>query len=107
MRQKTQHFLLWVLILIMGIVLVTSIKLDVLAKEPVPEYRPYYKSVLLKEGDNLWSLAKEYSTGGPYTLDEYISELKSINGLREDTIHTGCYLTVVYFEPVLHEEPTV
>ena len=28
---------------------------------------------------------------------EYVSELKRMNNLKEDTIHKGQYLTVVYF----------
>ena len=54
----------------------------------------YYKSVEIQEGD---SLAKEYREGGSLSAKEYVEELKKMNNLREDTIHTGQYLTVVYF----------
>ena len=57
----------------------------------------YYKSVEIQEGDSLWSLAKEYREGGSLSAKEYVEELKKMNNLREDTIHTGQYLTVVYF----------
>lgn len=51
----------------------------------------------IQEGDSLWSLAKEYREGGSLSAKEYVEELKKMNNLREDTIHTGQYLTVVYF----------
>ncbi len=99
MRQKKLYMLLWISIVMMAVSLIFVIKLDIFAKEPVvPDYVPYYKSVLLEEGDSLWKLAAEYSADTPYTTSEYIAQLKSINGLTDDTIHTGCYLTVVYFE---------
>lgn len=101
MRQKKLYLLLWTFILILGASLIVTIKLNIFAKEPeTPDYIPYYKSVLLEEGDSLWSLAAEYSSSTPYTIAEYISQLRSINGLSDDTIHTGCYLTIVYYEKV-------
>ena len=68
------------------------------AKEPSSDIQ--YKVVEVQEGDSLWSLAAEYSSSTPYTTAEYISQLRSINGLSDDTIHTGCYLTIVYYEKV-------
>ncbi len=62
-------------------------------------YTKYYKSVEIQDGDNLWSLANQYKNGGPLSAAEYVQELKQINNLREDTIHCGQYLTVVYFQP--------
>ena len=57
----------------------------------------YYKSVEIQEGDSLWGLAKEYREGGTLSAREYVEELKRMNNLKEDTIHTGQYLTVLYF----------
>lgn len=61
------------------------------------QYTKYYKSVQIQDGDNLWTLARQYKGGGPLSEKEYVQELKQINGLKEDTIHCGQYLTVVYF----------
>ena len=102
MKQKAQYLLLSVFIFVLGFCLLAAVKLDIFAKEPeVSPYVPYYKSVLLEDGDSLWKLAEKYSLGAPCTKEEYISELKAINGLSDDTIHTGCYLTVVYYEKSL------
>lgn len=67
-----------------------------MAKEEKAATR-YYKSVEIQEGDSLWSLAKEYREGGSLSAKEYVEELKKMNNLREDTIHTGQYLTRCLF----------
>ena len=58
----------------------------------------YFKSIVLKEGDSLWDIAKEYSSSEYESLQEYIEELKSMNGLTSDTIHAGQNLVVTYYE---------
>lgn len=55
-----------------------------------------YKSIQLKSGDSLWSIAEEYMPEGITSIQDYIEELKEINGLESDEIHEGRYLTVVY-----------
>ena len=69
----------------------------VMAKESPVSCNRYYKSILIESGDSLWSIAQEYHNGF-MTVEEYMSELRSMNRLCSDTIHTGQYLTVVYFE---------
>ena len=49
-----------------------------------------------KKGDTLWSLAEQYGEGIGYSQKEYVEELRRINGLRDEQIHSGEYLTVVY-----------
>lgn len=70
---------------------------NVLAKDSRPEYQRYYKSVMIRPGDSLWGLAEEYS-GGKMSLEDYVQELRAMNRLSSDTIHSGQYLTVLYFE---------
>ena len=57
-----------------------------------------YKSVRIQEGDSLWEIARQYREGSSMSMDEYVNQLRQMNGLKKDTIHTGQYLTVVYFE---------
>lgn len=57
----------------------------------------YYTSVQLKQGDSLWDIANEYARGSRYSVSEYVDELKRMNGLKGDHIHSGEFLTVVYF----------
>ena len=57
----------------------------------------YYTSVQLRQGDNLWNLADQYYKGSGYSKAEYVEELKRMNGLKSEQIHSGEFLTVVYF----------
>lgn len=58
----------------------------------------YYTSIQLKQGDSLWDIAGEYAKGSQYSVSEYVNELKRMNGLKGENIHSGEYITVVYFE---------
>ena len=57
----------------------------------------YYTSVQLKQGDSLWDIAGTYAEGSGYSTREYVDELKRMNGLKGENIHSGEFLTVVYF----------
>lgn len=65
-------------------------------KSAVPLNR-YYTSIQLRQGDSLWTIADRYTKGTDYSVKEYVNELKRINGLKGEEIHSGEYLTVVYF----------
>lgn len=72
--------------------------LNARAEEQVsPQLNRYYTSVQLRQGDSLWDLAEQYRQGSPYSRSEYVEELKRMNGLKSEQIHSGEYLTVVYF----------
>ena len=66
-------------------------------EKAIPELKRYYTSVQIRQGDSLWDLAGQYCQGSPYTKAEYVEELKRMNGLKSEQIHSGEYLTVVYF----------
>lgn len=63
-------------------------------KEPVRER--YYKSITIEEGDSLWAIADTYCHDLDVSVNAYVEELKQMNHLKEDTIHAGNHLTVVY-----------
>ncbi|WP_242963197.1 LysM peptidoglycan-binding domain-containing protein [Lachnoclostridium sp. An14] len=86
-----------VICLIICMTVFGSCLMDALAKDTPHSAQRYYKSMQIKAGDSLWSLAKEYS-GGQMPLEDYVKELRSMNGLTSDTIHRGQYLTILYFE---------
>lgn len=58
----------------------------------------YYRSIQIGEGDSLWAIAARWRSGSDLTTGEYVEELRRINSLREDTIHAGQYLTVIYYK---------
>ena len=65
-------------------------------KNDVPVYK-YYKSIVIEEGDSLWSIANEYNY---HTVDvhDYVKELKELNGLTSETIHAGQHLLITYYD---------
>lgn len=68
-------------------------------EEPV-EYK-YYKSVEIREGDSLWSIAKEYMGSEYESVYEYMDELADINHIEAyemDELREGDYLTIAYYD---------
>ncbi len=66
-------------------------------EQAVQPMNRYYTSIQLRQGDSLWDIADQYSKGSPYSVKEYVEELKKINNLKMDQIHSGEFLTIVYF----------
>jgi len=66
-------------------------------EETKPVLNRYYTSIQLKRGDSLWDIAHTYAKGSGYTIREYVEELKRMNGLSGEEIHSGEFLTVMYF----------
>lgn len=46
-----------------------------------------YETVVVKRGETLWDLAKEYR--GNTDIRRYIEKIKEVNGLKESTIYEG------------------
>lgn len=63
-------------------------------------FNKYYTSIKIEEGDTLWSIEKRYNIGKISKSKEYIQDLKNINGLKSDTIHSGQYLIVAYYSDI-------
>lgn len=59
---------------------------------------PFYKSIQIKKGDNLWNIADQYKERSSMDTHEYVDCLIQMNSLKNDRIHAGQYLTVVYFQ---------
>lgn len=57
----------------------------------------YYKSVELKQGDSLWSIAETYKLKGTDTR-KYIAELMKINNLTSDKINRNKHLIIMYYD---------
>ncbi len=67
-------------------------------QEKVARPSPRYTSIQVENGDSLWSIASRYADRSPMDIQGYVEELKRINQLKGDTIHTGNYLMVVYYQ---------
>ncbi len=60
----------------------------------------YYKSIKVSEGDTLWDIAGQYMGSEFSDKQSYIEEVKRINHLTDDTIHSGSYLMIPYTETI-------
>lgn len=97
MKRKNILLSLCVLLTVFFIISIgSSIKTDAKESSSIQDQYKYYTSIYIEEGDSLWTLAKQYAYEGISTTD-YINELKKINSLDSDTIHSGCYLLVSYY----------
>ena len=60
-----------------------------------------YKVVKIKNGDSLWSIAKENmdntNDSGFINIYQYIHEIKRCNNMKSNQINAGCYLMVPYY----------
>ena len=79
---------------ILGSMILTDAKAETDNHETVYKY---YKSIEIKSGDTLWSIANEYKSENCTTQD-YISEVKTLNGLVTDNIQDGQHLMIVYYD---------
>ena len=61
------------------------------------QYSKSFISIQIQSGDTLSSIAKEYAVSEDKYSD-YIEEVKSINNLKSDTIHAGCYLMIPIYQ---------
>ena len=57
----------------------------------------YYTSIEIEKGDTLWSIAESYITPEYPNTQAYVEEIKEINNLGDDDIHSGQYLMIPYF----------
>ena len=60
-----------------------------------------YKVVEIKDGDSLWSIAKENmdNTNDSVFINiyQYIHEIKRCNNMKSNQVNAGCYLMVPYY----------
>ena len=60
-----------------------------------------YKVVEIKNGDSLWSIAKENmdntNDSGFINIYQYIHEIKRCNNMKSNQINARCYLMVPYY----------
>ena len=60
-----------------------------------------YNVVEIKDGDSLWSIAKENmdntNDSGFINIYQYIHEIKRCNNMKSNQVNAGCYLMVPYY----------
>lgn len=99
-RRKMILLLTTVLLITIGSIVFGSIfsSAQSSAEESGIQYK-YYKSIEIKKGDSLWSIANEYCEDEYYdNTKDYVKELKEINNLKSEKIHYGQRLIVAYYD---------
>ncbi len=92
-----RSFLAAAAIVMLGFGFCGSTLMNTMAKEPAQTGKAvYYTSIEINDGDSLWSIAHKYAPELGLSTQEYIKLLKKMNRLNGDTIHEGCYLTIMY-----------
>lgn len=98
-RRTRRHFFVSCFMLLTLVIAVTGHSmLTTLAEEEPVKGTPYYSSIEIQEGDSLWKIANHYRKGSRMTTQEYVRQLRQMNRLEGDTIHTGAHLTIVYYK---------
>jgi len=99
MKKKRTNWLAIILIVfVLGVVTSGSFFSNAKAStEPSQKTYKYYTSIQLEDGDTLWDIANVYITEEYESIDIYISEVKKINSLNDDTITSGLFITVPYY----------
>ena len=72
-----------------------------LAEEPVGF--KYYKSIEIKQGDTLWEIANKYMTDEYNSPQEYIDEIKELNGLTSNNIQESKHLLIAFYDTAFKE----
>ena len=97
-KQKCILGMMTLLIIVIGSIIFGSMFSS--AKEQTDDtiqYK-YYKSIVIESGESLWSIAQEYRTDAYEDTQDYIDELKELNGLTSERIHEGQHLVVAYYD---------
>jgi len=104
---RTKFLIAIAVIIVIAVFLIFMIPQRVGASSNIEQVntQKVYKSVEVQAGDSLWSIASDYYND-EYThihyddINDYIKELKSMNSLKDDVIHSGANITVAYYMPV-------
>ncbi|MBQ7077763.1 MAG: LysM peptidoglycan-binding domain-containing protein [Lachnospiraceae bacterium] len=97
-RYKTIAYL-FLLIIVSLLIVLTIIKINKTNTKAFAslngEYS--YSSVMVEEGDTLYSIARKYSTEYPGSTDAFIREVRTVNNLNSDNIYAGQYIIIPVF----------
>lgn len=59
----------------------------------------YFKCIDIEADDTLWAIAESYISEEYTSVDAYIEEVMSINGLTSEKIYCGATLIIPYYAP--------
>ena len=97
-KRKMMLLIATILVIIIGCIVFGSV-FSSAHDDKIDKEMKYYKSIEIQNGDTLWDIAGEYVSNIYYeSTQDYIDEIKEVNGLTSNMIHQGQHLIVVYYE---------
>ena len=69
-----------------------------MAVTKAPSYT-YYTAVTVHRGETLWSIASSHMTEEYASVNDYIREIKEVNGMKSSNLDYGQKLILPYFSP--------
>lgn len=96
-NKRRIYFASTILVSAIVLIITLSTSMQTKANEKFETGDRIYSSILIEEGDTLWDIAKEYKPA-EISVTNYIQSIKKINGLNSDSIHSGNYLIIYYYE---------
>ena len=82
------------IITICSIVFLNNIIVNAQMEEVSDPYVKGYTYITINPDDTLWSIASDYADDHYSSVFEYIREVKNLNGLTSDKIHSGSKLII-------------
>lgn len=99
MHQRIAVIAVTICIIICGVLIGSGIMAAGRSKaSDTPVSYKYYTSIEIEQGDSLWTIACAHMGEEYSSVQEYIDEVKELNGLKTDDIHSGQYLTIPYYD---------
>lgn len=95
--KKSTHKLQLLSLAILLIVIITCTLVSFNVSGSTKAKDKLYTTVLVEDGDSLWTIAKNYYSDEYIDYNEYIEEVKSINGMKNSNIKTENYIIVPYY----------
>ncbi len=93
-------FVFGVLLIILSIVVLTCFKVNANGSNScsVTDEKIYFTDYTVKEGDSIWSIAKEYIDYNHYScIGDYIAEIRAYNDIYGDYIAEGSIIILTYY----------
>jgi len=105
-RELRRHIFISILTLCTAVILVSGIfSIQTDAKDASEAFEvKYYTSIMIENGDTLWTIASEYMGEHYESEEDYIKEVIHMNALRDDTIYEGRHLIIPYYASGVPDE---
>lgn len=107
-RKRQQEVRKHIVLLCISVILVCSLSFIMSssfskASAPNSETYKYYKSIQIKSGDSLWTIANEYMDYHYTSISEYIDEVKVMNCITDEAVKAGNYIIIPYYSDEFKE----